>query len=707
MNITFKQGIIKYPASGAQQTFLQKNGTDVNLVADNGSTLINFAHGNSNYIFEEFSTISQAWIGPFNVGIEYWLYWNIDTLTGARTFGHTLLAPLISANKPSAPLTGQHWYDLANNKMFVFETSIWRPVIRVFSTFYDGIDFSSMGIGIGAFPYAGSQVGITSINDVAGKILFNDDGKPVLKANREFYTSESIFNINGTNIDTLRLESLYNVVKANETLPKYHVVTYVDDGIVELANYNDTDSIIAIVTEDAIIEQTANVILSGIVINLAWNFTDAIGSPLWVSENGELVNVDPHIADVVLNNKQYPPVAKILSPNSILFEPTYQTDAEISIDLNPATLNELGVVKLSTAPTNSFQPVVVTDTDPRLFNSRTPLPHVHDSEEVTFASNSGLISTNVEAGLDELNIVVVDKADLAGATFTGDVILNGSPTVDLQAANKKYVDDLVNGLSWIEAIQFINVINNSILNNPASPEISDTYIIPAGVTLNDWSAFVEGDIIQWTGSLWLWLDNLSNNTGSRFGITFDTNTTAAGSFIGQDSNIATYDGATWTFETPVQQNAVLVNSSNDVHAYHQFVYDTQWIEYAGPHSLIPGVNLYQTGNSINVKNVIDGGTIDALTLDGKSPADFVDKSGDTMTGILTLSGDPVDPLDAATKQYIDNTPLDNLFNVDLTVQPVNDDFLYYDSNTSTWKSKQIAVAGSPYSFTTLPDLDQN
>lgn len=36
-----------------------------------------------------------------------------------------------------------------------------------------------------------------------------------------------------------------------------------------------------------------------------------------------------------------------------------------------------------------------------------------------------------------------------------------------------------------------------------------------------------------------------------------------------------------------------------------------------------------------------------------SVADFVIKSGDTMTGFLTLSGDPTQPLHAATKQYVD------------------------------------------------------
>ena len=42
------------------------------------------------------------------------------------------------------------------------------------------------------------------------------------------------------------------------------------------------------------------------------------------------------------------------------------------------------------------------------------------------------------------------------------------------------------------------------------------------------------------------------------------------------------------------------------------------------------------------------------TLDGYGITDGVNKAGDTMTGALTLSADPTNPLHAATKQYVDN-----------------------------------------------------
>lgn len=322
MNITFKQGIIKYPSSNNLQNFLQTSNNGVNLNTNNESILITFTHGSSNYTFEEFNNISDAWLHNFEVTSEYWLYWDIDTISGIRSFGFTEIMPTISATKPSSPITDQHWFDLGSNKMYVFETSVWRPVIRVFAAYYDSLNFFSMGGGLANYSFAGSQIGINNINDVSGKILYFDN-KPILTKTKELFTTESIFNINGSNIDSLRLESSYNIVKANETLPKYHVVKYVAEDTVELANYSDSNQLIGIITEDTIINDLTNIILDGVIINTSWNWTESIGTKLWINANGELISSDPHLIDNILNPIQYNPIAKILSSNSIILRQTY------------------------------------------------------------------------------------------------------------------------------------------------------------------------------------------------------------------------------------------------------------------------------------------------------------------------------------------------------------------------------------------------
>lgn len=82
--------------------------------------------------------------------------------------------------------------------------------------------------------------------------------------------------------------------------------------------------------------------------------------------------------------------------------------------------------------------------------------------------------------------------------------------------------------------------------------------------------------------------------------------------------------------------------------------------------------------------------------------DKVLKSGDTMTGLLVLSGDPVLPLEAATKQYVDNKPLptvpallNDLTDVVITT-PTNSQVLTY--NGTNW------VNANNINIVNLPDI---
>lgn len=60
-----------------------------------------------------------------------------------------------------------------------------------------------------------------------------------------------------------------------------------------------------------------------------------------------------------------------------------------------------------------------------------------------------------------------------------------------------------------------------------------------------------------------------------------------------------------------------------------------------------------TSVSVDASGRITAGT-NPTTLAGYGITDAVAKSGDTMTGALVLSGDPVTDLEAATKQYVDS-----------------------------------------------------
>jgi len=107
MRVNFRQGIVQHQLGG----FLTLNGItgNVDLLAANRPTIITLAHHNRNYLHEENGTVTSAWVGPFLATQNYWLYWNFNLLTFARTFGFTTLEPVSQSAEPGngdAPIIG-------------------------------------------------------------------------------------------------------------------------------------------------------------------------------------------------------------------------------------------------------------------------------------------------------------------------------------------------------------------------------------------------------------------------------------------------------------------------------------------------------------------------------------------------------------------------------------------------------------------------
>jgi hypothetical protein len=94
-----------------------------------------------------------------------------------------------------------------------------------------------------------------------------------------------------------------------------------------------------------------------------------------------------------------------------------------------------------------------------------------------------------------------------------------------------------------------------------------------------------------------------------------------------------------------------------------------------------------------------GADVTASRSDHGHDADYVDLAGDTMTGALTLPGDPTGLLEAATKQYVDTRPaaahlhaLDDLSDVS-EISVVDGDLLVYDDGSGEWVNLPAVAAG--------------
>ena len=92
MRLNFRQGIVSHQPGG----FLNQptiNG-DVDLLANNRAVTLTVADRATNYTFSDDNTVTGAWSGTFAPATDYWLYWDFDLLTFARTFGSTTIEPV-------------------------------------------------------------------------------------------------------------------------------------------------------------------------------------------------------------------------------------------------------------------------------------------------------------------------------------------------------------------------------------------------------------------------------------------------------------------------------------------------------------------------------------------------------------------------------------------------------------------------------------
>ena len=242
--------------------------------------------------------------------------------------------------------------------------------------------------------------------------------------------------------------------------------------------------------------------------------------------------------------------------------------------------------------------------------------------------------------------------------MNGYLTLNANPTQALHAATKQYVDDassaLVAGAGLIRTGNTFDIqgATGRIVVQPDNIDLAttgtagtytkvttDAYgrvtsgsnpttLVGYGITdaatsthnhsldsLNNVTitSNASGELLKWNGTAWV------NSTLAEAGIQ------PAGAYLTGNQTISVTGDATGSGATAIA--LTLANSGVAAGTYKSVTVDAKGRVTAGSNP-----------NTLAGYGIIDG----------------VKKNGDTMTGLLTLSGDPTDPYHAATKQYVDN-----------------------------------------------------
>ena len=317
MRLPFRQGIVRYQTDGnypnPQPTFLRlsANGLGIDIVVSPDPTIITFAHGNDvNYLYEESRTVLNAWQGPFNSSTDYWLYWDIDVMTAARTFGYTTVEPVVSYNMPVDAPIDTHWFDLTTNTMRVLFNGLYAEKIRVFA--------GKLRSGGVIESYAlGTQVGLDT-QCVSGSILFDEQGNPIRQSRNHrigrFVTTESNFLTHASSGSTVRIEAMVEVAQAENNIGAYQLVCARGYDRIGYASSADLDhDIVGISREVLMTGEVGTFIPAGFVTNPFWHWTQPAGTRLFCDTAGQVTPSVPQTGS-------FQQIGTVWSSNTIILD---------------------------------------------------------------------------------------------------------------------------------------------------------------------------------------------------------------------------------------------------------------------------------------------------------------------------------------------------------------------------------------------------
>lgn len=321
MRVPFRHGVISHPYDTlGQQNFLQKNVDKVDLLINSYTSKLNvtFAHKNANYLHTEHHTTLSAWTGPFVSTTDYWLYIDINVRTGLRTFGHTVIEPLVQSNAPINPITDQMWFDTTENVMKLFNGLGWIHVIRCVICFLEqGTVIKSWNK---ATNFQGTQIGDTSTIE-AGYIIFDDSDNVVRKSNHTFLTSVDKLATGVDVVSNIKLESLIFQAQAATNMAAFTVVALTDFGRISpvTTSVNASNMVYGIIQSSVTTGELVDITLSGVIDNLNWNWPKP-NDLVYYDEAGQ-VTLTPRVGIT--------PIGYVIEPTKILLK-NFQSEITFS-----------------------------------------------------------------------------------------------------------------------------------------------------------------------------------------------------------------------------------------------------------------------------------------------------------------------------------------------------------------------------------------
>ena len=543
MLVAFRQGIVRKQASPRLLNF---NGNTVDLNANTEPVILALADGITDYLFTEVESVEQAWRGPFAQRTSYWLYWDIDTVTGQRTFGSTPVEPRFGLELPQIPKTQEHFFNTATKQMMVFNGKTWDRKLRVFAGEINQGKLISYDIG--------PQTDVYQQRDI-GEILYDGNDEPIIRNNGKFLTTEISIESFDNPGNQYKLEATKVRARSLENIPAFHGVAWVAPnrvGVAEQVNPRK-GACVGISTFDILRDDINSFVTKGFVINEAWDFSAEPGSQLFLGPNGEVTTDVPSrissqfIGKVISRNIAYidiktqiiidgPIVTPTVTPTipaptvtptisltpAVTATPSYTPEATPTNTVTPE-VTPTNTVTPEVTPTNTVTPAATTTPPVTPTPSPTEAPQIKLNNYVynaTFTSaEAGGFLRDIKFKPDGTKMFINGNSrigaydlatpwDLSTASYSGEFVSTASLfTINISSDGTKLLalttgDDLVDGtLSTPWDISTLTFSGNVF--DPLIPSSQDVFVRPDDPTKVYIFGSTDGYIEQRTlGTAW-------------------------------------------------------------------------------------------------------------------------------------------------------------------------------------------------------------
>lgn len=442
--LTFSHGIVSHSTTtgipGDPPNFLVISGDKIDLHAPLDQSLVSvFAHRDSNYLLTlqasgDISSWGYGNVLDFNFAFdningggsgnnEYYLWVDIDRITGATTYGHSNYEPSAGVTPSFTNATRPddvHWFDTSVRTMKVWRKNgtvgpifgNWVEVIRLFVAKYI-FSASFVSLSLNSPSFIGTTSGLVG-STRAGSLIFDVIGNPVIRTdssnNSVYFTTEDVFTsglpatASPVSGNRARYETFLVDAIGQAPAPAYSIVKFDDFNKVVLLDVLAQGSVLWGLIEFAVgaAGDLVQVTMSGVVRNPLWNWS-TIGQQIFVDKDndGLLITVEDDNY-VPLPNQL--PVGIAIDKTSILIrrpELALTTGGTGVTDHNALTsigVNDHDVIDTHIANTNIHSTLTVGEVN------GSPLTSVLNVDTINFNSTSGFNVIDQSGGVVQIDL---------------------------------------------------------------------------------------------------------------------------------------------------------------------------------------------------------------------------------------------------------------------------------------------------------------